>query len=93
MRDERNDLIRVGDALNAITDWLCEEELRHGIEPSRRVNKFFAEVMLEKVPRTEATADAPQTEKNCDNCGSKTEACYFCDGKCNMWTPQKERSE
>lgn len=62
MRDERNDLIRVGDALDVITDWLCEEELRHGIEPSRRVNKFFAEVMLEKVPRIEVTADTPQTD-------------------------------
>lgn len=63
MRDDRNDLIRVGDALDAITDWLCEEELRHGIELSRRLNKFFAKVMLEKVPRTEVIADTPQTEE------------------------------
>jgi len=51
MTDERNDLIRVGDALDAITDWLCDEEFRHHIEPNRKINRFFATVMLENVPR------------------------------------------
>lgn len=57
MRDERNDLIRVGDALDGITDWLCEEELRHNIEPNRRVNKFFAKIMLENVPRADRATE------------------------------------
>lgn len=62
MRDERNDLIRVGDALDAITDWLCEEEMRHNIEPNRRVNKFFAKVMIENVPRLADRKTEPPTD-------------------------------
>ena len=64
MRDERNDLIRVGDALDAITDWLCEEELRHNIEPNRRVNKFFAKVMLENVPRADRKTENSSEKPN-----------------------------
>ena len=37
-------------------------------------------------------ADALQIWKNCDNCGTKTEACYFCNPMRSMWTlPHTER--
>ena len=63
MNDERNDLIRVGDALDAITDWLCDEEFRHHIEPNRKINRFFATVMLENVPRVADRKTEPMQDQ------------------------------
>ena len=66
-----------------------------------RVNKFMKEVKEMQVLRiTEEEFDTMlakvlvgQTTKTCDNCGTKTKMCYFCDSGRNMWTPQTEGSE
>ena len=64
---------------------------RHFIEKAdAERDEYYASMAESMAQDLWNTADTPQTEKNCDNCGSKTEACYFCDGKCNMWTPQTD---
>ena len=56
--------------------------------PKKRIDKPFRAVWLDDELNV---IGIPQTTKTCNNCGTKTEMCYFCDAGCNMWTPQTER--
>lgn len=38
----------------------------------------------------EVIADTPQTEKNCDNCGTPRDKCVYCIEEDRMWTPQTD---
>ena len=39
------------------------------------------------------TADTPQTDKNCDNCGTPRDKCVYCIEEDRMWTPQTDCTE
>ena len=46
-------------------------------------------LILEELTATD-TADTPQTEKTCDNCGTPRDKCVYCIEEDRMWTPQTD---
>ena len=59
--DDKYTAVYLSDAIEHITNWLCEEELRKNIHPNRKLNQFLATDMLAKCPRI-AKKTEPQTD-------------------------------
>ena len=69
------------------------KEIRNNTKEMTYYMKSIAKSFERIADALESATNTLQTGKNCDNCGTKTELCYYCDSGHNMWTPQTNRTK
>lgn len=67
-----------------VTDgWIC-------LYKDEKLVASFDMVTINGWVLIDSTADTPQTEKTCDNCGTPRDKCVYCIEEDRMWTPQTD---